>query len=45
MKRKVTLKQIAKELDLDPAVVSQIRAEFHERLSSVQAVRRAAQNA
>jgi tellurite resistance protein len=37
--------QIAKELDLDPAVVSQIRAEFHERLSSVQAVRRAAQNA
>lgn len=37
--------QIAKELDLDPAVVSAIRADFHERLSSVQAVRRAAGNA
>jgi tellurite resistance protein len=35
--------QIAKELDLDPDAVSTIRAEFHERLSSVQAVRRAAE--
>ncbi len=34
--------QIAKELDLDPDTVSSIRAEFHERLSAVQAVRRAA---
>jgi tellurite resistance protein len=35
--------QIANELGLDPAVVSGIRAEFHERLSAVQAVRRAAE--
>jgi tellurite resistance protein len=35
--------QIANELALDPAVVSTIRAEFHERLSAVQAVRRAAE--
>jgi tellurite resistance protein len=35
--------QIAKELDLEDAVVSGIRAEFHELLSSVQAVRQAAQ--
>ena len=34
--------QIAKELDLDPEVVSSIRAEFHELLSSVQEVRRIA---
>ena len=35
--------QIAKELDLEDAVVSGIRAEFHDLLSSVQAVRKAAQ--
>jgi tellurite resistance protein len=35
--------QIAKELDLDPDAVSAIRADFHEQLSSVQAVRQAAQ--
>ena len=34
--------QIAKELDLDPDVVSAIRGEFHELLSSVQEVRRIA---
>ncbi len=34
--------QIANELGLDPAVVNAIRAEFHERLSAVQEVRRAA---
>jgi len=34
--------QIANELALDADTVSSIRAEFHERLSSVQAVRRAA---
>lgn len=36
------LNQIAKELALDPDVVNGIRAEFHERLSSVQTVRRLA---
>lgn len=35
--------QIANELALDAAVVSRIRAEFHERLSAVQEVRRLAQ--
>jgi uncharacterized membrane protein YebE (DUF533 family) len=34
--------QIGKELGLDPAAVNRIRAEFHEQLSSVQAVRRIA---
>ena len=34
--------QIANELALDPDVVNAIRAEFHDRLSSVQVVRRAA---
>jgi len=34
--------QIANELALDADVVSKIRAEFHERLSSVQEVRRVA---
>lgn len=34
--------QIARELDLDPDVVSAIRAEFHERLSAVREVRRLA---
>ena len=37
------LNQIAKELDLDADTVNQVRAEFHERLSSVQAVRRIAE--
>jgi uncharacterized membrane protein YebE (DUF533 family) len=34
--------QIANELNLDAGVVSAIRAEFHERLSAVQEVRRVA---
>jgi uncharacterized membrane protein YebE (DUF533 family) len=34
--------QIANELNLDTSVVTAIRAEFHERLSAVQEVRRAA---
>lgn len=34
--------QIAKEFDLDAATLNQIRAEFHEQLSSVQEVRRLA---
>ena len=34
--------QIARELDLEADTVNAIRAEFHEQLSSVQAVRRAA---
>jgi tellurite resistance protein len=37
-----TLNQIASELNLDTAVTSSIRAEFHERMSSVQEVRRLA---
>lgn len=37
-----TLNQIASELKLDPAIVASIRAEFHERLSSVMEVRRLA---
>ena len=37
------LNQIAKELGLDPDTVNEVRAEFHERLSSVQAVRRLAE--
>lgn len=36
------LNQIANELKLDTAVVSSIRAEFHDRLSSVREVRRLA---
>lgn len=35
--------QIAQEIGLDPSVVSGIRAEFHERISAVQEVRRIAQ--
>lgn len=35
--------QIAQEIGLDPTVVSGIRAEFHERISAVQEVRRIAQ--
>lgn len=34
--------QIANELDLDPSVVSALRAEFHEQFSAVQEVRRLA---
>jgi tellurite resistance protein len=34
--------QIANELDLDPGVVSQVRSEFHDKLSAVRAVRRVA---
>ena len=37
------INQIAKELALDPDVVNGIRAEFHDRLSSVQTVRRIAE--
>jgi hypothetical protein len=37
-----TLNQIGSELKLDTAVVSSIRAEFHDRLSSVREVRRLA---
>jgi tellurite resistance protein len=37
------LNQIGKELQLDPDVVNDVRAEFHERLSSVQTVRRLAE--
>jgi len=37
-----TLNQIASELKLDTAVISSIRAEFHDRLSSVREVRRLA---
>lgn len=36
------LNQIANELKLDAAVISSIRSEFHERLTSVQEVRRLA---
>jgi uncharacterized tellurite resistance protein B-like protein len=34
--------QIANELHLDPETLNRVRAEFHEQLSSVQAVRRLA---
>jgi tellurite resistance protein len=37
-----TINQIANELKLDTAVVSEIRAEFHDRLSAVREVRRLA---
>jgi tellurite resistance protein len=37
------LNQIAKELQLDPDVVNDVRGEFHEQLSSVQTVRRLAE--
>jgi tellurite resistance protein len=37
-----TMNQIGSELKLDAAVVSAIRAEFHERISAVQEVRRLA---
>jgi uncharacterized membrane protein YebE (DUF533 family) len=34
------INQIGKELGLDPATVSTVREEFHDRLSSVQAIRK-----
>jgi uncharacterized membrane protein YebE (DUF533 family) len=37
------LNQIGKELGLDPDVINAVRREYHERLSSVQAVRRIAE--
>jgi uncharacterized membrane protein YebE (DUF533 family) len=37
------LNQVGKELGLDPDVINDVRREFHERLSSVQVVRRIAQ--
>jgi len=37
------LNQIAKELQLDPDIVNEVRSEFHERLASVQVVRRLAE--
>ena len=37
------LNQIGNELGLDPDTVNKVRSEFHERLSSVQAVRRLAE--
>ena len=37
------LNQIGKELQLDPDTVNDVRGEFHERLSSVQTVRRLAE--
>jgi uncharacterized tellurite resistance protein B-like protein len=35
------INQIARELDLEPDVVNTVRAEFHDQLSSVRALRRA----
>lgn len=37
------INQIARELDIEPETVNEVRAEYHELLSSVQAVRRIAQ--
>jgi len=37
------INEIARELDLDQDTVNEVRAEYHELLSSVQAVRRIAQ--
>ena len=34
------LKEIADELDIDDATLNAIRADYHEQLSSVQAIRR-----
>jgi tellurite resistance protein len=36
------INEIARELDLDPAAVNAVRADFHDRLSAVQEVRRIA---
>ena len=38
----VVLNEIARELDLDPATVNAVRADYHEKLSAVQEVRRVA---
>jgi uncharacterized tellurite resistance protein B-like protein len=38
-----TVNQIARELDVERDVVNAVRAEFHEQLSAVQALRRAAE--
>ena len=35
-----TINQIAQELDIDDAMLNAIRADYHEQLSSVQAIRR-----
>jgi uncharacterized tellurite resistance protein B-like protein len=35
-----TINQIAEELDIDDATLNTIRADYHEQLSSVQAIRR-----
>ena len=40
-----TINEIARELDLEPAAVNAVRAEFHEQLSAVQALRRAGRGA
>ena len=40
-----TLNQIARELDIEQETVNEVRAGFHELLSSVQAVRRIAERA
>jgi uncharacterized tellurite resistance protein B-like protein len=40
-----TINEIARELDLEPDEVNAVRAEFHEQLSAVQALRRAGGNA
>jgi uncharacterized tellurite resistance protein B-like protein len=36
-----TINEIARELDIEPAEVNAVRADFHEQLSAVQALRRA----
>ena len=36
------LNEIGRELDLDPATVNAVRADYHEKLSAVQEVRRVA---
>ncbi len=36
------LNEIGRELDLDPATVNAVRADFHDKLSAVQEVRRVA---
>ena len=38
----VVLNEIGRELDLDPATVNAVRADFHDKLSAVQEVRRVA---
>jgi uncharacterized tellurite resistance protein B-like protein len=36
-----TINEIARELDLEPADINAVRADFHEQLSAVQALRKA----